>query len=893
MPQVVIGAVALGGAAVAAGGLAAAFTATGFTLFAAQFGASMLLSAAAQALMPTPTVGIQPRTVSVREPVMPRDMVYGRVRKGGAIVFLHEAGDANEYLHLVIVLATHRVKSIGAVYFDGEMAVDADGTALDRWAGKVEIEKRLGHPDQTAFDLSEGDPEADKKYGSLGFIAGTPFEKLLPQEPLTDLAEEVSEHWTSEHRLDGCAAIHLRLTHNADAFPGGIPNIAVDIEGKDDILDPRTGERGYSENAALCVADYMADPVFGLGAGIGLEDGIETESLIEAANICDEPVPLALREGETEPSTEPRYTCNGVVVLDQTPQTIIEAMLTAMAGRCVWQGADWRIHAGAYRVPEATLGADDVREGGIALTTRQSRANNFNGVRGQFISPENDWQPDDFPAYASAAYVAEDGGEQVWRDISLPFTISSSAAQRIAKIELERQRRQQVVKWSGKLSAWKAAAGDTARVDHARWGFAGKPFEVQSARLDLSQVGEGVMLVPELILRETSPLVYDWEASEEKIYAAAPRTTLPSAFRTTAPGTPVLSEELYITRDGGGAKVLITATWPPAPSTFAERYQVEARRDGGVWIEFGRQSGTVLEIRDAKPGQWEVRVRAVSALGVASEWQTGAAEILGLTAPPVALENVTLQTAGGLAILKWTRAADPDVRVAGNIVIRHSGETPATWANSYSMDRVAGSEAIAVVPLKPGTYLVRAEDSGGRLGPVTAVATKGAQAIAFAPVESLQADGTFPGAKTDLVVEGSTLRMATALDGDGVEYVPEPEGLYEFGAGMDFGAVRRIRLRSEIRVAVLALSDLIDARLEPIDSWADFDGAEGAETDVVVEVRETDDDPSGSPVWSDWGRIDNSEIEARAVQARAWLRTADAAYTPVVARLRLHADEVA
>jgi hypothetical protein len=855
MPPLVLGAVALGGAAFAAGGLAAAFAAGGLISFAASFGASMLLSGVSQALMGKPEVSIQPRTVSVREPVMPRDMVYGRVRKGGAIVFLHEAGGQNEFLHLVIVLATHRVKSIGAVYFDGVAAVDAGGTALGRWAGKVAVEKRLGHH--------------------------------VPQAPFTALSAEVSQHWTAAHRLDGCAAIHLRLTHDADAFPGGIPNIAVDVQGKDDILDPRTGLRGYSENAALCVADYMADPVLGLGAGIGLEDGIETESLIEAANICDEPVARAAG------GTEPRYTCNGVVTLDQTPQTIIEAMLTAMAGRCVWQGAAWRIHAGAYRVPEVTLGADDVREGGIALTTRQSRANNFNGVRGQFISPENDWQPDDFPAYSSQVYVAEDGGEQVWRDISLPFTISSSTAQRIAKIELERQRRQQVVKWSGKLSAWKAAAGDTVSLDYARWGFEGKPFEVQSARLDLSAVGDGVMLVPELILRETSPLVYEWDASEEQIYAAAPRTTLPSAFRTTAPGVPELSEALYITRDGSGVKVLITASWAPAPSTFAESYQIEARRDGGPWIEYGRQSGTTLEIRDAKPGLWEVRVRALSALGVASDWRAREAEILGLTAPPVALQDVTLQTAGGLAILKWTRASDPDVRVAGNIVLRHSGETPATWANSYAMDRVSGSEAIAVVPLKPGTYLLRAEDSGGRLGPVTAIATKGAQALAFAPVDSLQADGSFPGAKTDVVVDGTTLRLATAVDAAGVPYVPEPAGLYEFGAGMDFGALRRVRLRSEIRVAVLVLLDEIDARLEPIDGWADFDGAEGAQTDVVVEIRETDDDPAGTPVWSEWGRIDNSEIEARAIEARAWLRTADAAYTPVVSRLRLHADEVA
>ena len=92
---VIIGAVALGGAAIAAGGVMAAFAAGGFIAFAANFGASMLLSAAAQALAPAPSlpqVELRPRTVTVREPVKPRDWVYGRARKGGVIVFLHSSG---------------------------------------------------------------------------------------------------------------------------------------------------------------------------------------------------------------------------------------------------------------------------------------------------------------------------------------------------------------------------------------------------------------------------------------------------------------------------------------------------------------------------------------------------------------------------------------------------------------------------------------------------------------------------------------------------------------------------------------------------------------------------------------------------------------------------------
>lgn len=353
-----------------------------------------------------------------------------------------------------------------------------------------------------------------------------------------------------------------------------------------------------------------------------------------------------------------------------------------------------------------------------------------------------------------------------------------------------------------------------------------------------------------------------------------------------------MSEDLYVTRDGGGLKVLARVAWEPAPSGFVAAYQLQARQGVGDWLDYGRTDGTSLEIRDIAPGLWQFRVKAISVLGVSSAWQVASVEILGLTAPPAGLDNVTLQTAGGLAILKWARSADPDVRVGGNIVIRHSKEATATWSDSYSMDRVGGGEAIAVVPLKPGTYLIRAEDSGGRAGPETRVSTKGAQVLAFSPLAYLQADPGFTGTKTGLQAAGSQLTLATTTSG-GVTQVAAMEGQYGFAAGLDLGAVKRVRLRSEIGVAALALNDRIDARTALMDTWADFDGAAGAEIDVLFEIRETDDDPSGNPIWGPWGRLDNHEIEARAVQARAYLSTKDASYTPIVSQLRLYADEVA
>lgn len=845
MPFIVSAVTAIAGAisgVLAAGGIGAALV---------RLGGTLLLSYASQALMPKPKVSLQARTVTVREPVVPRDMVYGRTRKGGVITFLHASGNKDQYLHLVIVLAAHPVKSIGAIWFEGEIAVTADGIAQGRWAGKITVEKRLGSDNQSAF---------------ASLIANVPGK------------------WTTAHRLAGCAALYLRLTYDPDAFPGGIPNITVDLEGKDDILDPRTGSRGYSENPALCLADYLGYPAYGLGAGIGAADGVETESLIEAANICDEVVPLAVG------GTERRYACNGTVSLAESPKTIIEGLLSAMAGRCAVQGGTWRVHAGAYRIPDVNLTADDVRAGGLVLATRVSQSENFNAVRGQFVSPENDWQPDDFPAYASDVYLAEDGGVRKWRDIALPFTISAAMAQRLAKIELERARRQMTVKLAGKLAAWRAGVGETVMLSYARWGFATKPFEVQGVSLDLTASGDGALLLPELVLRETSPLVYDWSASEEAIYAAAPRTSLPGPGDVPAPGTPQLAEEMYETRSGTGVRTLIRASWTEAPSDFVREYQIRARRvldAGGMatgedWITLGRTDQLFWEIRDVKPGRWEVAVKSLSVIGVSSPYFGAEIEILGLTAPPAALDSLTIQTAGGLAILKWLPSADLDVRIGGRIVIRHSGALTATWATSTSMDEVAGSDAVALVPLKPGTYLLRARDNSGNFGPVASVVTKGAQVLPFAPVMSLAADPAWIGTLANVVVDGAALKL------DDIE----AEGVFTFPAGMDFGALRLVRLRSEIDVAALSLGGLFDDRTALIDTWLDVDDTDGAEIDVIVEARSTDDNPVGAPIWSDWSRLDSSEDEVRAVELRARLTSASPDYNVLVSKLRIHAEEV-
>jgi len=76
-----------------------------------------------------------------------------------------------------------------------------------------------------------------------------------------------------------------------------------------------------------------------------------------------------------------------------------------MTGHAVCRSGKWYIQPGIYRTPSLTLTEDDA-SGPLTLVTRLSRADNFNGVRGTFISPDNDWQVSAFPPYTSAAHTA-------------------------------------------------------------------------------------------------------------------------------------------------------------------------------------------------------------------------------------------------------------------------------------------------------------------------------------------------------------------------------------------------------------------------------------------------------------------------------------------------------
>ncbi|MDG4650123.1 phage tail protein [Roseibacterium sp. SDUM158017] len=812
-----------------------------------RLGVGLLLSAASRALMPQPQVRLNPRTFSTRNPVTPRDVVYGRVRKGGAVVWIDESGKDDKYLDMVVVFAGHEIERFGRIYFDGKLFCEEGQTsATGRWSGFGGAYRMLGGDDQSA-------------QGSLLFAR--------------------PDAWSAAHRLRGCAYAYIRVRWNKDK-PESIPNVSADIWGKNDILDPRDGTRGYSTNPALCVADYLSWSRARGGLGVPYSaDGIDEDDLIEAANICDEVVDTP------GGGTEARYTCNGVLTLsaESTPQERIRGLLTAMAGSMT-DATPYRIRAGSYRTPELAFGLDDLR-GPINVQTLQSGDEVCNGTRGVFVSPDNSWQPDDFPAVQSDVYLAEDEGVELWHDINLPFTTSAGMAQRLARIDLERTRRQITVTTTGSAKWLAAQPGDVIELTVARYGWTDKAFEIQrmTPRFD-----DGAIVV-DLVLRETASLVYAWDATEAEIYAAAPQTTLPDPWDVPPPGFIDVEEELYTTRDRS-VKALARLSWVAAPSGYVSEYRVRAMPPGGTWREVGVTTDTTFDVLDVQPGEWQFEVTPVTSFGAAGSAVSRTYQVVGLSAPPAALGGVALQAAGGLAILRWDRVTDLDVIEGGRIAVRHSPATSgAVWSASRAIDRAPGSATLIAVPLMPGTYLLRAEDTSNVGGPVSTVTTAAAQVIAFSSAGLLQEDDDFLGTATDVTV--STIGGTPGLVLTDSE--TDPEGQYEFAAGLDLTTVKRVRLRSEIALSAYNALDDFDARPGNVDEWASWDGADGGEVDCFLEVRTTPDDPAGTPAWGPWSRLDAAEVEARGIEARAQMTTTDGEYTPFVTQLRLYADEVA
>jgi hypothetical protein len=820
----------------------------------------------------------QGRSQIIRSPIETHKIIYGRSRVSGPLVFaettdatVQDGGETdtvqNGYLHLVIPLAAHEVEEIETIYID-ETPVTLDGSGFVTTAPWSAI----GNP------------------ANPSFIRVKKFLGTDDQAASSDLVSEVS-NWTENHRLRGIAYIYVRLLYDQDKFPNGLPNISAVVKGKK-LYDPRTDTTAYSDNWALMVRDYLTNTRYGFGAS---DSEVDDTTINAAANICEESVTLA------DGSTQDRYTANGVVDTGQKPLDVLNQMLSGGAGTVTYSNGKYQVYAGAYDAPTYTI-TDDWLRGGIEVQASTPKNELFNTVRGVFVDPDNSWQPTDFPEIKNDTNIAEDNGEVLVRDVEFPFTTNPVRAQRLAKILLRKSRQGIVVNMPCNQKAMRLQVWDTVKVTNSILGWNEKIFRVVNWTFSED-------LGVDLILKEEVATDYNWDAGEQITYDAAPNTNLPNAFSVQTPGSPTFTERLVETRGSTGVKAVVDLAAIASPDPFVERYQFRYKKTGeSEYITIPTTTTPTAEIFDIEPGTYDFEVRAINSIGVKSDWVVSSPnEIQGLLGEPSPITGLTIQSISSFVILRWDRHPDLDVRQGGRIIFRHSKDG-STWAQSVSIGKaVNGTVTETVLPLKAGTYLARAVDSSGIQGEVATVSTAGATVLAYANVDSIAEHPDFNGVGSSVTVDTSQSPDVLKLAGAGqFDDIPDLDavsnldlyggistsGTYDFAAGIDLGTVSRIRLEANIKARTVDEFNSFDDRTELIDTWVNFDGDADGQGDCEVWVRTTDDDPSGSPVWSDYERLDVGEYNNRAFDFQARLSTVDSSYNIYVEELSVSADDI-
>lgn len=845
-------------------GITQIFTAT----FVKAFAVNLLVTAfsgvvnklAGKKSQPTYAAEAQDRLQTIRSSIETRRIIYGEVLVSGPLVYAESTGANNGLLHLIIPLAGHEVESIGDVYFNDELVgtLDADGNVTSgRFSGYARVRKYLGTADQAAD---------------------------------TFLIAESAGKWTANHRLRGIAYLYVRLQWAESVFPNGIPTVRALVKGKK-LYDPRSGLTAWSDNWALCVRDYLT-------ASYGLECSaaeIDDTALTAAANVSDEDVDLDAG-GST---TQQRYTCNGTVDLAEKPLEIMRALLSAGAGACVYTQGQYRVFAGAYVTPATDIDESWLR-GGPTVQPRRPRRELYNGVRGTFSDPSKGWQPTDFPPVKNATYAAQDGGQEILRDIELPFTANDIRAQRIARIHLEKSRQGITVDLPCNLKAFKIAVWDTVRLSLSRFGWVDKVFIVTGWRFN--EAG-GV----DLTLQEEAAAVYDWLWDDATQLDPAPDTNLPSPFDLAAPGAPTITEELYETTGSAGVKARARVSWLLSSSAFVTSYELQFKLTAdSAWQSrpLVREAADALD--DLAPSRWDFRVRGIGVLGNISEWSpTTTAEIAGLSAPPADLSGFSVIKVGGVALAQWAQHQDLDVQINGVISIRHSPlTTGATWQDGVIVEEFPGGLVSGLLPLITGTYLGKARDSSGNwsANAVSFVATEG-MVTGFTTVATSTQHTAFAGVKTNVALDttlagikldGTTLIDSMVTNIDAWPFVDSLGGVsgtgsYAFDATMDLTTVATRRFEADIKALSYDTGDLIDARLDNIDDWDSFDGAVINDCDVTLYARTTDDNPAGSPTWGAWTPFFVADFTCRALQFKLDMASGNSTHNILVTELAVAA----
>lgn len=699
------------------------------------------------------------RLANVVTSISTRELVLGRVRKGGGVYFRGSAGDYKTTFVMHLTLAAHEIDAVEQIYFD-DVPITLNGSdevttepyyqtrkqsrtttiaagdttaalpsnlvaeSVYCWAGSTGSEDATGvfavpftlsgttvsigeavlYPVTVEYQTLEATSYAKVWWdlGAPGAVADARTKALFP-----DL-------WTDDHRGEGVARLICEFTFNETAFPDQRPPRVTALIRGAKVYDPRSATTAWTDNPALLMRHVYQHARFGK-ATISAEEDTRFSA---AANACDTSQGWVV-DGVTE--TQALYRAGMVVPFGAAAKDVFDDLTRAMAGMWAFAGGQLYVRAGVYTASVMTLTDADLAviqreedaesQEPVTIAVHRERARKFNTVNVRIWDEDQDYKEVGLTPVKSSALVTRDGAELA-QEVQLSAVTYAPQAQHIAGVMMRDARDALMFEAHWKLKAWPLELFDTVAVTLARYGWTAKTFIV------LGRVWDPARGTFKLTLKETAAAIYSPDASF-LAQGYATNTALPRPWSIQPPSLSASGIEsggdvLLLQADGSVVSRALV-TWPVI-------YDASVRQGGFVDIEWRPASSSnwqrvtvdgtetqayLLGVPDG--AAIVVRGRTRNAVAT-SDWSAQVGHVVvGKTEAPQDVPWFSLD----VETLRWGAVSDVDL---AGYRIRFNYGANRFWQSAAALHEgllTASPYTLATRPAGLVTFLIKAVDTSG------------------------------------------------------------------------------------------------------------------------------------------------------------------------------------
>jgi hypothetical protein len=806
-------------------------------------------------------------------------VIYGERLTGGVRVFMETSGTDNTYLYMAIVMSEGEINDIEEIKVDEKVVT---------WASALSdgTEVEVGSGDSNFYKDSESLIRVEPHYGTDGQSASSLLSTL--------------SSWGSNHKLSGLCYLALRFKWNQDAFTG-IPKVQAKIQGKKVVAynsSLQAQSSAYSTNPAWCLLDYLTNERYGKGLAIS---EINLQSFYDASQVCVTQV--TPYSGGSDINI---FDTNTALDTSQKIIDNVRELLKGCRGYLPYTQGKYSLIIETTGSASITLTEDDIIGGyNLSIPTKNER---YNRVIVGFVNPDRNYQVDEvqFPplddsglpsADQHATMKTADGGFLLEGRFNFKTITSQYQAEEMAEVILRRSREALTLGLNVSFDAYDLAIADIVNITHSSLGFSAKPFRVMGITFN-EDFTIGLSLV------EYQASHYTWATKTQA--TATPSTNLPNPFTVQPPASVTLDDTLVEYNDGT-VIVALDVTIGASPDSFVDYYQVEYKLStDSNYIIYAQGSGLnhrVLNVIDQKI--YDVKVKAVSTLGISSTYVTAQRTIIGAIEPPSDVEDLSCNIVGTSAHLSWSQIPDLDLAF---YQIRYATAIDGTadWQNSVNLVSKVSRPATSIsVPARAGTYLIKAFDKlGNASSNATAIISNVTDVINHNAIATQSEHPNFEGTLSNVVITDNTIQLDSSelfdsasgnFDDETTRFFDSgvansdfySSGNYLFTDVIDIGAKHTARITASLTQTSDNPDDLFDNRTGLFDSASsNFDGDTPANCDAHLEISTSDDNST----YTNFQNFVIGNYTARFFKFRVVLTSRDNSSTPVVSEVTVTID---